>query len=167
MVARPVRLNCRAVPRALSPNVLRPHYQYPTHPARFNSSDAVSTVKKEVVGAATGAATATAATSAVKGASPKRRFRRFMWTTAAVLGMGCGYVYMTDTRASAHRYLVPPLMRWMYPDAEDAHHVGVDMLKLLYRFRLHPRERGNPDGDGKLVTEVCACRIRTHSNLVA
>ncbi|KAI1958820.1 Dihydroorotate dehydrogenase (quinone), mitochondrial [Ophidiomyces ophidiicola] len=61
---------------------------------------------------------------------------------------------MTDTRASAHRYVVPPLVRWMYPDAEDAHHAGVRLLQRLYGWGLHPRERGCPDADGKLVTEV-------------
>ncbi|KAI2087801.1 Dihydroorotate dehydrogenase (quinone), mitochondrial [Ophidiomyces ophidiicola] len=61
---------------------------------------------------------------------------------------------MTDTRASAHRYVVPPLVRWVYPDAEDAHHAGVRLLRRLYGWGLHPRERGCPDGDGKLVTEV-------------
>ncbi|EAS29195.3 orotate reductase [Coccidioides immitis RS] len=153
MFSRPMRLNCRSVPRALSSKFSRPHY--PSYSARFNSSDAASTAKKEAESAAVGAATATTATSAAKKVAPrKRRLRRIMWMTAAVLGMGCGYVYLTDTRASAHRYLVPPLIRWMFPDAEDAHHVGVDMLKNLYRFGLHPRERGNPDGDGKLVTEV-------------
>lgn len=71
-----------------------------------------------------------------------------------VLGLGCGYIYITDTRAGVHQWLVPPMLRWIYPDAEDAHHFGVDMLKSLYRYGLHPRERGNPDGDGKLVTKV-------------
>ncbi|KAK2882447.1 hypothetical protein FQN49_000339 [Arthroderma sp. PD_2] len=46
------------------------------------------------------------------------------------------------------------MIRWLYPDAEDAHHFGVDILKSLYRYGLHPRERGNPDGDGELVTKV-------------
>ncbi|EEP77388.1 hypothetical protein UREG_02237 [Uncinocarpus reesii 1704] len=151
MFPRPTRLNCRAV---LSSNFARPACS-PRYHNRFNSSDAASTAKKEAQSAAAGAAAATITSSAAKKtASTGRRLRRVLWTTAAVLGMGCGYVYMTDTRASAHRYLVPRLLRWMYPDAEDAHHAGVDMLKRLYRFGLHPRERGNPDGDGRLVTEV-------------
>lgn len=93
-----------------------------------------------------------AGTSAKK--SPKRPFRRYVWITVLTLGLGCGLVYVTDTRASAHRWIVPPALRWLYPDAEDAHHVGVDMLRTLYRSGLHPRERGNPDGDGRLVTQV-------------
>lgn len=45
-----------------------------------------------------------------------------------------------------------PLIRWVYPDAEDAHHAGVDALRWLYRFGMNPRERG--EGDGGLATEV-------------
>jgi dihydroorotate dehydrogenase len=71
-----------------------------------------------------------------------------------VLALGAGYIYATDTRASAHRWIIPPLTRWLYPDAEDAHHAGIEWLKFLYRFGLHPRERGNPDGTGKLTTQV-------------
>ncbi|OAX78802.1 hypothetical protein ACJ72_06887 [Emergomyces africanus] len=83
-----------------------------------------------------------------------RKLKRYFLGTSIVLFLWGGYLYATDTRASAHRWIVPRLIRWYYPDAEDAHHAGVDWLKFLYRFGLHPRERGNPDGDGKLVTEV-------------
>lgn len=51
------------------------------------------------------------------------------------------YFYMTDTRAGAHQWLVVPMLRWLYPDAEDAHHVGTNTLKTLYSLGLHPRER--------------------------
>ncbi|KAI9934721.1 hypothetical protein ASPWEDRAFT_116799 [Aspergillus wentii DTO 134E9] len=83
-----------------------------------------------------------------------RRFRRTVLGTSLALTLFVGYVYGTDTRASFHRYGVVPLIRLLYPDAEDAHHLGVDTLKQLYKFGLHPRERGNPDGDGALTTEV-------------
>lgn len=82
-----------------------------------------------------------------------RKSRKLLGTSLA-LALLVGYVYGTDTRASIHRYGLVPLIRWIYPDAEDAHHSGVDTLKQLYRFGLHPRERGNPDGDGMLSTEV-------------
>lgn len=87
--------------------------------------------------------------------APKKsgRSRKFLGTSLLV-GLVVGYVYGSDTRASAHRYALVPLIRLLYPDAEDAHHLGVDMLKCLYGYGLHPRERGNPDGDGKLATEV-------------
>lgn len=83
--------------------------------------------------------------------SPVRKF--IFRTSLAVLLLG-GYFYSTDTRASAHRYIAVPLVRWLYPDAEDAHHAGVAVLKKLYKFGLHPRERSSPDLDGKLATEV-------------
>lgn len=62
-----------------------------------------------------------------------------------MLGLGILYVYVTDTRASAHRYIVIPALRWIYRDPEEAHHAGNQMLKTLYDFRLHPRERGESD----------------------
>lgn len=37
--------------------------------------------------------------------------------------------------------IVPPVMRLIFPDAEDAHHAGTTMLKTLYALGLHPRER--------------------------
>ncbi|ROV99519.1 hypothetical protein VMCG_06386 [Cytospora schulzeri] len=51
------------------------------------------------------------------------------------------YLYATDTRASYHQWLVPRLIRVLYPDAEDAHHIGTQSLKVLYELGLHPRER--------------------------
>ena len=70
------------------------------------------------------------------------------------LGAGLGYLYITDTRASVHRWLVPPLVRTIWPDAEDAHKGGVGILKELHRFGLHPRERGRPDDAKDLETDV-------------
>lgn len=55
-------------------------------------------------------------------------------------GLGA-YYYATDTRASFQRFLVPPLLRVLFPDAEDAHHAGTAALKTLYSVGLHPRER--------------------------
>lgn len=81
-------------------------------------------------------------------------FKRKVICTSLAVGALVGYVYATDTRASIHRYGMVPLIRWIYPDAEDAHHSGVDALKTLYKFGLNPRERGNPDSDGSLATEV-------------
>lgn len=89
---------------------------------------------------------------------PKRAGRsskKGLYGTSLALVLLVGYIYGTDTRASIHRYGVVPLLRLIYPDAEEAHHAGVENLKSLYKFGLHPRERGNPDGDGALATEVC------------
>ncbi|KAJ5484004.1 hypothetical protein N7539_005800 [Penicillium diatomitis] len=83
-----------------------------------------------------------------------RGSRKLLYGTSLATILFVGYIYGTDTRASVHRYLVVPLIRQLYPDAEDAHHIGVDILKVLYQYGLHPRERGNPDKDGALATEV-------------
>ena len=83
-----------------------------------------------------------------------RKSRKALYGTSLAVVLLVGYIYGTDTRASIHRYAVVPLIRQLYPDAEDAHHIGVEALKLLYRYGLHPRERGNPDSDGVLATEV-------------
>jgi dihydroorotate dehydrogenase len=47
-----------------------------------------------------------------------------------------------------------PALRQIYPDGEDAHHAGTAILKTLYRFGLHPRERSSPDLAGDLEVEV-------------
>ena len=80
--------------------------------------------------------------------APKSGFtRRLLYTTvgsaALVLSYGIWF-YATDTRASFHQWLVPPMLRLIYPDAEDAHHAGTAALKTLYSFNLHPREREDP-----------------------
>ncbi|KAK7741753.1 Dihydroorotate dehydrogenase (quinone), mitochondrial [Cytospora paraplurivora] len=51
------------------------------------------------------------------------------------------YLYATDTRSSYHQWLVPPLLRAIYSDAEDAHHIGLVALKFLRELGLNPRER--------------------------
>ncbi|KAK3990838.1 hypothetical protein QBC44DRAFT_58220 [Cladorrhinum sp. PSN332] len=71
------------------------------------------------------------------------------FSRAKVIAIGTGlsiggyalYNYATDTRASFHRFIVPPAIRLLFPDAEDAHHAGTNALKTLYQFGLHPRER--------------------------
>lgn len=65
-----------------------------------------------------------------------------------------GYYYITDTRATAHQWLVPRALRWIYKDAEEAHHTGTRFLKTLYGFGLHPRERESSDALGDLEVEV-------------
>ncbi|KAJ5133355.1 hypothetical protein N7526_004720 [Penicillium atrosanguineum] len=83
-----------------------------------------------------------------------RKSRKGIYGTSLAVVLLVGYIYGTDTRASVHRYGLVPLIRMIYPDAEDAHHAGVDAMKTLYQYGLHPRERGNQDGDGALSTEV-------------
>lgn len=76
-------------------------------------------------------------------------------TALAASGAGL-YLYATDTRASAHQWLVPPLLRLLYPDAEDAHHAGTKALQTLYHLNLHPRERdsSSSSSDNPLRTTV-------------
>lgn len=80
--------------------------------------------------------------------------REVFYGTSLVLGLGLLYVYFTDTRATAHRWLVVPALRLVYHDPEEAHEAGNYALKTLWQFGLHPRERGDPDGDHKLEVEV-------------
>ena len=72
--------------------------------------------------------------------------------TAIGISLVLTYLYVTDTRAGVHR-LAPIVVRTLYPDAEDAHEAGVHLLKELYRFGFHPRERVT-DGCKDLGTEV-------------
>ncbi|KAL2257838.1 hypothetical protein VTK26DRAFT_9108 [Humicola hyalothermophila] len=89
-----------------------------------------------------------ASSTATSSQPPSSGFARGLVYTAAgtaalVLSYGAWF-YATDTRASIHRWLVPPLLRLLYPDAEDAHHAGTAALKTLYALNLHPRERDDP-----------------------
>ncbi|KAL4797077.1 hypothetical protein BDV19DRAFT_63693 [Aspergillus venezuelensis] len=131
-------------------------------PLRYNSDKAApAEARARAPGAS---ATATVATAAAEETAAKatketpkkakRGLRRGGWGTGLALTLLVGYLYGTDTRASVHRYGVVPLLRQIFPDAEEAHHVGVDTLKLLWEWGMYPRERGDFDADGKLSTEV-------------
>ncbi|KAH6632428.1 hypothetical protein F5144DRAFT_593200 [Chaetomium tenue] len=67
--------------------------------------------------------------------------RNVILTTLLATTATVTYYYATDTRASIHQWLVPRLLRVLFPDAEDAHHAGTAALKTLYPLGLHPRER--------------------------
>jgi dihydroorotate dehydrogenase len=69
------------------------------------------------------------------------RLKTLVFAGSAAASFYLLYVYATDTRASVHQWLVPPLLRLVYPDAEDAHHAGTTALQTLYSLDLHPRER--------------------------
>ncbi|KAI1628101.1 dihydroorotate reductase pyre [Exophiala viscosa] len=88
------------------------------------------------------------------------RVLNFFYGTTLVLGLGIIYVYVTDTRASAHRYIVIPALRWFYSDPEEAHHVSNQTLKSLWDFGLYPRERGDPDQQKDLEVEVFGRLLR-------
>ena len=88
------------------------------------------------------------------------RTKNLLLGTTIGLALVFGYYYITDTRAGVHQWLFVPSLRWIYDDAEEAHELGVKVLKGLYGFGIHPRERGNPDGTGILQVEVrwiCRC----------
>ncbi|KAL4964153.1 dihydroorotate dehydrogenase 2 [Aspergillus stella-maris] len=131
---------------------------------RYNSDKATPAPAEARARAPGASATATVATAAAEETAAKatketpkkakRGLRRGVWGTGLALTLLVGYLYGTDTRASVHRYGVVPLIRQVFPDAEEAHHVGVDALKLLWEWGLYPRERGDFDGDGRLSTEV-------------
>ncbi|RMZ86925.1 hypothetical protein DV736_g5843, partial [Chaetothyriales sp. CBS 134916] len=77
-----------------------------------------------------------------------------LYGTSLILGLGIVYLYITDTRASVHRWVVVPALRLIYRDAEDAHHAGNEALKVLWTLNLHPRERGDPDAKGDLGVDI-------------
>lgn len=83
-----------------------------------------------------------------------RRVKNIFLSTGLGILLFFGYYYITDTRATAHQWLVPPALRWIYKDAEEAHHAGTKLLKTLYGFGLHPRERESGDALGDLEVEV-------------
>ncbi|KAI1746582.1 hypothetical protein F4782DRAFT_544148 [Xylaria castorea] len=82
-------------------------------------------------------------TSSTTGPSLASGVRTAAFITGLTLSGVAGYIYATDTRAFVHRYVVPPLLRFMYPDAEEAHNVAVSSMKNLYSLNLHPRERAS------------------------
>ena len=82
------------------------------------------------------------------------RIKNLVLGSTIVVALSFTYLYVTDTRAGIHQWLVVPTLRWFVPDAEDAHMAGNKALKGLYTFGLHPRERGNPDANGDLKVEV-------------
>jgi dihydroorotate dehydrogenase len=97
----------------------------------------------------------TAAAVAASTASYGSKIIAYIYGTAFVFVLGFGYLYITDTRASIHQWLVVPALRLIHYDPEEAHHSGIRYISALYDFNLHPRERGNEDEEkGDLRVEV-------------
>ncbi|KAI0097772.1 hypothetical protein GGR51DRAFT_552919 [Nemania sp. FL0031] len=91
------------------------------------------------------------------GPSVASRARTAVFITSLALSGTVIYIYATDTRAFFHRHVIPPLLRFVYPDAEDAHNAAVSSMKNLYSLNLHPRERGSilpENGDVDLSVSV-------------
>lgn len=98
---------------------------------------------------------AASTSSAAQGASVAAgRLKVLAYSSALAATLYVTYLYTTDTRASIHKVLVPRALRVLFPDAEDAHHAGTSILKLLYSFNLHPRERGESLKGKELAAEV-------------
>ena len=95
-----------------------------------------------------------ASTVADQSASLATRLKNAFYGGSLILGASLVYFYITDTRASAHRWVVIPALRLFYPDPEEAHQVGNGALKALWRLGLYPRERGDPDKKEDLQIDV-------------
>lgn len=90
-----------------------------------------------------------ASTAATDAGSLITRLKNLLYGTSLSLFAVFAYLYITDTRAGVHQWLAVPTLRWLYPDAEDAHHAGTEALKALYSFGLHPRERTSKAEEAK------------------
>lgn len=82
-----------------------------------------------------------------------------LYGSALAASLYVTYLYTTDTRAFFHRWVVPPMLRLIYPDAEDAHHAGTSALKLLYELNLHPRERDTSLQSPELAVSVFGTQL--------
>ncbi|KAF2136994.1 uncharacterized protein K452DRAFT_258268 [Aplosporella prunicola CBS 121167] len=89
-----------------------------------------------------------------KAKSTGSRVKNYFWGSTLLLVGTAGYLYSSDTRASFHQWLVPRVIRTVWPDAEEAHHVGTKAMETMYRFGIHQRERGDPDAAGDLQITV-------------
>ncbi|OAA48475.1 dihydroorotate reductase PyrE [Metarhizium rileyi] len=94
------------------------------------------------------------ASSSVSGSVQAERAKALLYGGVLAATLYVGYLYSTDTRAFVHRYIVPPALRALFPDAEEAHHAGTSALKTLYALGLHPRERGDSLRTPELSTSV-------------
>lgn len=130
-LTRPIHLygrHVRLAPRLPSADGLRHAHPSQTLPRRFASTEAQSAGGSKIL--------------------------NFFYGTTLLVGFGIIYVYITDTRASVHKYVVVPTLRWIYRDPEKAHEAGNYGLKSLWQLGLYPRERGDPDQKGDLTIEV-------------
>ena len=84
----------------------------------------------------------TTTTTTAESSSLVTRTQNLLLGTTISLALLFGYLYVTDVRAGIHQWAVVPSLRWIYDDAEEAHEVGTASLKALYKWGMHPRERG-------------------------
>ncbi|KAK6582783.1 hypothetical protein PZA11_005191 [Diplocarpon coronariae] len=100
-----------------------------------------------------------ASTAATEASSLVTRLKNLLYGTSLSLFAIFSYLYITDTRASLHQWLVVPTLRWVYPDAEDAHRAGTKALKAAYSLNIHPRERTTHKEEETLGTTVYGHRL--------
>lgn len=123
--------------------------------ATASTAKQAATETKQAASSAARASEQVAKDTARGTANAGSRLIAYIYGTGLVLLFGFGYLYITDTRASIHQYLVVPFVRLVHSDAEEAHHAGVRYIKGLFDFNLHPRERGELDQKlGDLKVEV-------------
>ncbi|KAJ6262440.1 hypothetical protein Dda_3248 [Drechslerella dactyloides] len=82
-------------------------------------------------------------------AGPLSTAKTVVKSTIALSGLFLFGYYWTDSRAALHRYVVVPAMRVVASDAEDAHAFGLKVLKVLWDYGLHPRDRVGLREDGE------------------
>ncbi|KAI2466784.1 FMN-linked oxidoreductase [Annulohypoxylon bovei var. microspora] len=90
---------------------------------------------------------------------PVSRLRPWLYATTIAATGYVVYVYSTDTRAFVHRYVVPPMLRFVFPDAEEAHNAAVSSMKNLYSLGLHPRERASAEGTPEISVSVFGSQL--------
>ncbi|KAI1100473.1 FMN-linked oxidoreductase [Jackrogersella minutella] len=90
---------------------------------------------------------------------PVSRLKTVLYAVSITATGYVAYIYTTDTRAFVHRYVVPPLLRFIYSDAEDAHNAAVSSMKTLYNLGLHPRERSSFDGAPDISISVFGTQL--------
>ncbi|KAK7981464.1 dihydroorotate dehydrogenase [Apiospora saccharicola] len=135
----------------------------PTTPALHSppSTSAPVTPSTPAASSSTSSAPVTSPTPAASSTSssysaPRRasygafRAKILLYSTILATSGYLAYFYATDTRASVHQWLVPRLIRTIWPDAEDAHDVGVKAMKSLYPVNLHVRERSGANANAGL-----------------
>lgn len=106
----------------------------------------------------------TSSRQSVRSVSTLSTASRAEWTlygALVFLGSGGLYLYVTDTRASVHRWLVVPVLRILVKDAEDAHRTGNGALRWLWQLGLHPRERQTVEEAKSLQIQVLGVRLES------
>lgn len=119
--------------------------QHPTRRAASSTTESTSTSSPAPSASSASSTNSSSSSSGSKQQEIPRQSAIGFGTAALSVSLAASlylaYLYASDTRASFHQWLVPPLIRLLYPDAEDAHRVGTQSLKLLYELGLNPRER--------------------------